>query len=66
MSVKRDLTRWEVAVAAFAASPWASAVLAGYGLMWIGAEAMRGKWIGWDGFITLIALEVALATYRRT
>lgn len=66
MGLKRDLTRWERMVAGVAVSPWASLLLAGFGLLWIGAEALRGKWIGWDGFLTLIALEVALATLRRT
>lgn len=63
--IRRALDAWERRCAAFCASPWASGVLAVYGVVWIGAEAVRGKWIGWDGVITLLALECALATYRR-
>lgn len=63
--MKRLLARWESLAASFCASPWASGVLAIIGVCWIAAEAQRGKAIGWDGFITLAALEVALATYRK-
>lgn len=63
--MKRALDAWERTAARFAASPWASGVLALYAVVWVGAEAMRGKAIGWDGWITIIALEVALATYRK-
>ena len=66
MGLKRDLTRWERTVAGVAVSPWASLLLGVFGVCWIALEALRGKWIGWDGLLTLIALEVALATLRRT
>lgn len=63
--MKSWLARWETIAASFCASPWASGVLLLIGAAWIIAEAHRGKAIGWDGFITLAALEVALATYRK-
>ncbi len=63
--MKQWLARWETLAASFCASPWASGALAVIGLCWITAEALRHKWIGWDGFVTLAALEIALATYRK-
>lgn len=58
------LDRWERGVDAFAFSPWSSLVLAVIGVAWVVTEAMRGKAIGWDGFLTLAALEIALGTRR--
>lgn len=55
---------WERRVLAAATSPFASLLLLIYSACWIGFEAMRGKWIGWDGAITIAAVEVALATLR--
>lgn len=62
--IREALVRLEVTVGRFGVSPWSSAALAVYGIAWITAEAMRGKWIGWDGFITLILGEIALASLR--
>ena len=65
MKLKRLLALAETSVRAFAISPWSSAALWTYGASWVFSEAMRGKGIGWDGVITLILGEVALATLRK-
>jgi hypothetical protein len=62
--IRRALSRWERACARFGASPWSSGALLLYGVAWIAAEAARGKWIGFDGFITLALGEIALASLR--
>jgi membrane-bound ClpP family serine protease len=55
---------YERRVFAFGVSLWSTFALVVYGIVWVVAEAFRGKWIGWDGFITLALGEVALATLR--
>lgn len=62
--IRTLMDRYEARVLAWAISPYASFALALYSVAWIGTEAVRGKWIGWDGAITIIALEVALSTLR--
>lgn len=57
--------RWERHVLAFGRSKWSTVALLAFGAVWIGVEAMRGKWIGFDGAITIILGEIALATLRR-
>lgn len=64
MSLRREISFWERVVLRFGISPWSSLGLVLYGLVWIGFEASRGKWIGWDGFITLVLGEIALASLR--
>lgn len=63
-SLRALMDRYEAWVLDKATSPFASLALFMYGICWIAFEAVRGKWIGWDGFITLVALEVALSTLR--
>ncbi len=58
------MDHWEAAVLAGATSPLASLALLIFAACWIGVEAVRGKWIGWDGALTIIACEIALATLR--
>jgi hypothetical protein len=62
--IRRALSAWEKRVALFAVSPWSSGALLLFAAAWIGSEAYRGKWIGWDGALTTIAAEVALSTLR--
>lgn len=62
--LRRFFDHWEGVVDRWAVSPWSSAHIWLYGLLWIGTEAVRGKWIGWDGVATLAALEVALSIRR--
>lgn len=45
----------------FAKSPWSSAALWVYAVCWIVAE--RGL-IGWDGWLTIVGIELALAIRR--
>lgn len=60
----RFFDRWEDTVDRWAVSAWSSATVWLYGACWIGAEALRGKWIGWDGVATLVGLEIALCIRR--
>ncbi len=62
--LRRFFDHWEAAVDRWAISPWSSAHIWAYGILWIAVEALRGKWIGWDGFATLAALEIALSIRR--
>lgn len=62
--MKSFFDAWERRVLAFGISPWSSAALLVYGALWIGIEAVRGKSIGWDGVLTLVLGEIALATLR--
>jgi hypothetical protein len=62
--LRRFFDRWEEAVDRWAMSPWSSAYVWAFGALWIGTEALRGKMIGWDGFATLAALEIALSIRR--
>jgi len=56
--------RWEGSVDRWAISPWSSLHVWVFGVLWIGTEALRGKMIGWDGFATLAAIEIALSIRR--
>jgi membrane-bound ClpP family serine protease len=64
MSLRKEANAWERTVLRFGISPWSSAALVLYGVAWVVAEALRGKGIGWDGAITLILGEIALASLR--
>lgn len=62
--MKKWLDFYERKCAAFAYCLWSTFALCVYGLLWIGFEALRGKSIGWDGWITLIISELTLAALR--
>lgn len=55
------LERWEAGVDLAVRSPWFSLAVWLYGLSWITVE--RGN-IGWDGWATLAALEIASSIRR--
>lgn len=55
------LDHWERAVDRFARSPRSSGALALYTLAWIVTE--RGN-IGWDGWLTVAGVEIALGIRR--
>jgi membrane-bound ClpP family serine protease len=64
MSLRRQASLWERTVLRFGISPWSSLALVIYGVAWVTAEGLRGKGIGWDGVITLVLGEIALASLR--
>lgn len=59
--IRRLFDRWERLVDRFARSPMSSGLLMVYTAAWLIAE--RGN-IGWDGWLTVAAMEVALAIRR--
>jgi hypothetical protein len=61
MRLHRLVDKWEAAVDAFAISAWSSVALWAYGAAWLAFE--RGV-IGWDGWLTLFAAELALSIRR--
>ena len=61
MKTKRLAWRWELLLDKAARSEYSSVALWSYGLLWAVVE--RGN-IGFDGFLTLVALDVTLAVRR--
>lgn len=62
--LRRFFDRWEEAVDRWAMSPWSSAHVLIFGILWVGTEALRHKGIGWDGIATVAGLEIALSIRR--
>lgn len=62
--LRKFFDNWEGVVDRWALSPWSSAHVWAFGALWIGSEALRGNGIGWDGFATVAALEIALSIRR--
>lgn len=59
---QRFLRRWEKKEDRWAKMPWSNLCVWVYGIVWLIVE--KGN-IGWDGWATLAALEIALSIRHR-
>lgn len=62
--IRRLTDAAERATCAFVASPWSDVSFATGSAWWMLQEAGQPGWIGFDGAATLIAIWIAIATFR--